>query len=172
MKRLLARLAALALGVASVLLLAPSGAQATTGNGGLDVYQLEMSYNCNTTAFCGSDLGGFWAWAELDRNPVTGATSGELDGAGCAHGEFSGAVSLKAEITRWWVAPGSAGPTTLFTDEVDTNRFRGQVDVETLTANDTGLSLVPGHQTATSVFGFRPPPGVAIQIQIAYKPAH
>jgi hypothetical protein len=165
-------MAVLALAAASVLFLAPSGAHATGGNGALDVYQLEMSYNCNTKAFCGSDLGGFWAWAELDRNPVTGATSGELDGAGCAHGEFNGAVSVKAEITRWWVAPGSAGPTTLFTDEVDTSRFRGQVDVETLTANDTGVNLVPGHQTATSVFGFRPPPGVAIQIQIAYKPAH
>jgi hypothetical protein len=36
---------------------------------------------------------------------------------------------------------------------------------------DTGVSAVPGHYSTSDVLGFDPPPGVAIQIQVAFRPA-
>ena len=144
------------------------------GDGKMDVYQIGISFNCNNPSFCGSDaLGGFWGWAELDYNPATGAHTGDAQFTGCSHsGQFSGASHTSIDITNWWVAAGSAGPDTVFTDEVDTSTFRGQRDVQTLTSNDTGIPLAPGHYSASDIFGFTPPPGVAVQLQIAYKPAH
>jgi hypothetical protein len=172
MRRLLARLAAPLLIVCSALLAGPAGAQAYGGDGSMDVWQIGLSFNCNNRTECGGELGGFWGWAELDHDPATGTNTGDLKGSGCSHGEFNGAVSISVEILNWWVAPGSAGPNTLFTDEVDTTRFRGTTEVETILGEDSGVALVEGHQSGTDVFGFRPPPGIAIQIQIAYKPAN
>ena len=172
MKRVVARLAALALIAAGLMVVSPGPAQAYGGDGSMDVWQIGVSFNCNNRSACGGELGGFWGWAELDHDPVTGANTGDLEGAGCSHGDFSGAVHLSAEITNWWVGSGSAGPRTLFTDETDTTTFRGQKTVQSFTAEDAGFALVEGHQSGTDMFGFRPPPGVAIQLQIAYKPAH
>jgi hypothetical protein len=148
-------------------------AHAYGGDGTLDVYQIGISFNCNNKSFCASDgMGGFWGWAELDHNPSTGANTGDAEFAFCSHGQFNGAGHQSVEVLNWWVAPGSAGPNTLFTDEEDTTTFRGQTDVETFYGQDAGIALVPGHQSTSEIFGFTPPPGVAAQIQIAYKPAH
>jgi hypothetical protein len=35
---------------------------------------------------------------------------------------------------------------------------------------DTGVSAVPGHYNTSDVFGFSAP-GVAVQIQVAFRPA-
>ncbi|WP_427889180.1 hypothetical protein ACQHIV_38060 [Kribbella sp. GL6] len=43
---------------------------------------------------------------------------------------------------------------------------------ETFNGMDTGLNLVTGHQSGTDIFGIKPPPGVSMQIQISFKPAH
>ena len=52
-----------------------------------------------------------------------------------------------------------------------TETFRGASTTTDLVNFDTGVSAVPGHYTATDVLGFDPPPGVAIQIQVAFRPA-
>src|SRR5437867_10653740 len=79
-------------------------------DGNMDVYQVGISFNCNNRDFCGSeDLGGFWGWVEFDHNPATGANTGDAEFAGCAHGEFNGAVHISIEITDWFIAPGDAG---------------------------------------------------------------
>jgi hypothetical protein len=159
---------------AALLCVGVGAAVAYGGDGKMDVYQIGISFNCNNPDFCGSDgLGGFWGWAELDSNPATGAHTGDAQFTGCGHGgQFNGAGHTSIDITDWWVANGSAGPNTLFTDEVDTSVVHGQIQVQTITNNDTGIPLMPGHQSATDIFGFTPPPGVAVQLQIAYKPAH
>jgi len=166
--------------VAATMALAAAGlvggstsAQGYGGDGQMDVWQIGVSFNCNNKSVCGAeDLGGFWGWAELDHDSVTGTNTGDAEFAGCAHGVFNGAVHISVEILNWWVAPGSAGPTTLFTDEEDTTTFRGTTTVETFLGMDTGVNLVPGHQSSEDIFGFTPPPGVNAMLQIAYKPAH
>jgi hypothetical protein len=148
-------------------------AQAYGGDGKMDVYQIGVSFNCNNKSVCsGEGLGGFWGWAELDHDPATGDNTGDAEFAFCTHGDFNGAGHQSVEILNWWVAPGSAGDNTLFTNEEDTTTFRGQTQVETLYNQDSGVNLVPGHQSTTDIFGQQMPPGVVAQIQIAYKPAH
>lgn len=138
----------------------------------MDVWQITVSFNCDNRSLCGSNVGGFWGWAELDHNPSTGANTGDGEFTGCSHsGGFSGAGHTSANITDWWVAPGSAGPNTVFTNEIDTNTFRGSKEVVTILGGDTGVALVPGHQSTTDVFGFQAP-GISAQIQVAFKPAH
>lgn len=146
-------------------------AHAYGGDGRMDVYQLTVSFNCDNPTFCGQNLGGFWGWGELDHNPATGQNTGDAQLTGCAHGQFNGASHTSVDVTNWWVAPGSAGPMTFFTDEVDTMTFRGQTQVVTLTNNDIGVPAVPGHYSTSQIFGFTPPPGVSAQIQVAFKPA-
>src|SRR6266699_2227155 len=139
--RLVAAVLSVSALVAAGLLLGAGSAGAYGGDGHMDVYQIGISFNCNNPSFCGSEnLGGFWGWAELDHNPATGANTGDAEFTGCGHnGQFSGAAHTSIDITNWWIAAGSAGPKTVFTDEVDTTTFRGQIDVETITNNDTGI---------------------------------
>jgi hypothetical protein len=44
-------------------------------------------------------------------------------------------------------------------------------ETRTLTDEDSGIPSRPGHYTASDVLGFDAPPGVAIQIQVAFRPA-
>jgi len=168
MNRFVAKAAMIVLAAGSIIA-AGSGtsAQAYGGDGKLNVYQLGISFNCNNRDFCDDELGGFWGWAELDEDPVTGAHTGDAEFAFCTHGPFNGAGHISVEITNWYTVDG-----ILFTDEVDTTTFRGERTVETITGDNTGMPLVPGHYSTDEFLGFEAPPGVAIQIQIAYKPAH
>src|SRR5258707_14901657 len=99
---------------------AATSAHAYGGAGHMDVYQIGLSFNCNNRALCGNNLGGFWGWAELDHNPTTGTNTGDAEFTGCSHGEFTGAAHISVDVTNWWTGNGSAGPNTLFTDEIDT----------------------------------------------------
>ena len=172
-KRALAGLFVAVLAAGTWVAVDVGAANAYGGDGAMNVWQIAVSFNCNNKAFCGSEnLGGFWGWAEIDENPTTAAHTGDAEFTGCSHGEFKGAAHTSVEVTNWHTGNGSAGPNTLFTDEVDTTTFRGQTTVETLTNSDTGVSLTPGHYSTSEIFGFDTPPGVAAQIQVAYKPAH
>src|SRR5579859_2672726 len=57
---------ALVTALALALLLAAGAAHAPAAHayGRLAQYQIGLSFNCNNTAYCGTDLGGFWGWAE------------------------------------------------------------------------------------------------------------
>jgi hypothetical protein len=75
------------------------------------------------------------------------------------------------EIESWTIEPGSAGPETFFANGEETDSFRGEKTTFDITHFDTGVPAVAGHYSAVDVFGFDPPPGVAIQVQVAFRPA-
>src|SRR5437763_12194495 len=157
--------------------------------GTLDVWQVGLSENCNNADFCGGELGGFWGWVQFNRDPVTGATDADAEFAGCGHGTGpdgggnGGAGHVSIDATGWIIAPGSAGEHTFWaTGGTETDSFRGEKITGPLTngdgseasptnPNDTGISADPGHYSTAEILGFDAPPGVAIQIQVAYKPA-
>ncbi len=69
------------------------------------LWQVGLSFNCNTPASCGSALGGFWAWVEFDEG-----FTGDLTAAGCSHLSspagpgLAGADAFQADFT-WAIAP-------------------------------------------------------------------
>jgi hypothetical protein len=153
------------------------GTTATAYGGGADhdMWQVGISFNCNNPDFCGHSLGGFWAWAEFDRSADGIQTWGDVEGAGCFHtvggGGGAGAVHVSLEIESWTIEPGSAGPQTFFASGEETDSFRGHTQTFDVTHFDTGVPAIPGHYSASDVFGFDPPPGIAIEIQVAFRPA-
>ena len=170
MRRLRVLIASMA--VSTALLVGGAGTAGAYGGGaGHDMWQVGISFNCNNPDFCPS-LGGFWAWAEFDRS-ADGTTWGDVEGAGCFHtlGGGGAAVHLSLEIESWTIEPGSAGPQTFFANGEETDSFRGTNTTFDITHFDTGVPAVPGHYSTSDVFGFDPPPGVAVQIQVAFRPA-
>jgi hypothetical protein len=135
------------------------------------MWQVGLSFNCNNPAVCGDELGGFWGWVEFDRAGTQ--TWGDAQLTGCGHtigGGGAGAGHSSIEIESWTIAPGSAGPQTFYASGEETDFFRGTRETFDFTNMDTGISAVPGHSYSTSdVFGTTP--GVAIQVQVAFRPA-
>lgn len=164
---------AMALTLAGVMV---SSAGAYGGGADHDMWQVGVSFNCNNPDFCGPNLGGFWGWAEFDRSADGTLTWGDGELAGCSHsvggGGFNGAAHLSFEIESWTIEPGSAGPQTFFISGEETDSFRGDKVTFDVTHFDTGIPAVPGHYNTSDVLGFDPPPGVAIQIQVAFRPAN
>jgi hypothetical protein len=164
----LAAAAALAAGLAS-------SASAYGGGAGHDMWQVGISFNCNNPDFCGDELGGFWGWAEFDRSADGTQTWGDAELAFCAHtvggGGFAGAGHESIEIESWTIAPGSAGPQTFYASGEETDSVRGVKETFDFTSMDTGIPAVPGHYSTDEILGFEAPPGVAIQIQVAFRPA-
>jgi len=162
--------AALSLMTATV---GPAGAYG--GGADHDMWQVGISFNCNNPDFCDGELGGFWGWAEFDRSVDGTVTWGDGEFAGCSHtiggGGFNGAAHISFEIESWTIEPGSAGLQTFFVNGEETDSFRGDKVTFDVTHLDTGVSAVPGHYSTSDVLGFDPPPGVAIQIQVAFRPA-
>ena len=74
------------------------------------------------------------------------------------------------EIESWTIAPGSAGPQTFFASGEETDTFRGMKITTDFSNMDTGIPAVPRRYNTTDVLGFSAP-GVAIQIQVAFRPA-
>ena len=83
---------------------------------------------------------------------------------------MAGAGHTSLEIESWTIAPGSAGPQTFYTSGEETDTVHGTKTTEPFTNEDTGISAVPGHYSTSDVFGFTAP-GVAVQIQVAFRPA-
>ena len=171
MRRLLVLLAA----VAAAAGLSASPASAYGGGADHDMWQVGMSFNCNNPAACAGELGGFWGWVEFDRSADGTLTWGDAELAGCSHtvggGGFAGAVHISVEIESWTIEPGSAGPQTFFVNGEETDSFRGVKETFDITHLDTGVPAAPGHYSTSDILGMAPPPGVAIQIQVSFRPA-
>lgn len=167
MRRLLVLMAAIAAAVG----LSASPANAYGGGAAHDMWQVGLSFNCNNPDVCGADLGGFWGWVEFDRSVDGKQTWGDAELAFCAHGgDLTGAGHESIEIESWTIEPGSAGPKTFFVSGEETDTFRGSKTTYDITHEDTGISAVPGHYSTTDVLGIKAP-GVAVQIQVAFRPA-
>lgn len=175
MRRVRVLIASLAAAAALVgVMVLPVGAYG--GGADHDMWQVGISINCNNPDFCGDILGGFWGWAEFDRSADGTVTWGDGEFAFCSHsvgsgGGFAGGGHSSQEIESWTIEPGSAGPQTFFINGEETDSFRGTNFTSEFTHFDSGVSAVPGHYTAVDIFGFDPPPGIAIQIQVAFRPA-
>jgi len=173
MRRLLVVLAAL--GFASALatgFASPAGAYG--GGAGHDMWQVGISFNCNNPSVCGDQLGGFWGWAEFDR--AVSQTWGDAQLTGCGHtiGGIggpggAGAGHFAVDIHSWYIGPNGD---FWLTGETDTFVGGGppQSQVFDPENSDTGVPAAPGHYDTTQLFGFSAP-GLAFQIQVAYRPA-
>lgn len=179
MKRLLLVSAVGAIMVAQGLMAAPAGAYGNTAQ-----WQIGLSFNCNNPSLCGSELGGFWGWAEFDGD---GTADAEL--IGCEHlqgGPAEGANHFSVDVQGsptfpgWFIAPstGAEGvpvgfPEFWITNEVDTitGRTGGPpvvvVNPEPPYPAETGVPAVAGHYSSQSLFGSQAPPGTAFIIQVA-----
>jgi len=174
MRRLRVLIASMA--ITTALLAGTAGTAAAYGGGAdHDMWQVGISFNCNNPDFCGQNLGGFWAWAEFDRSADGTETWGDVEGSGCFHtlggGGGAGALHISVEIESWTIEVGPTGVETFFINGEETDSFRGTKTTFDVTHFDTGVPAKPGHYSAVDVFGFDPPPGVAIQIQVAFRPA-
>jgi hypothetical protein len=151
-----------------------SQAGAYGGGASHDMWQVGLSFNCNNPEFC-PELGGFWGWVEFDRSADGAETWGDAELTGCTHavggGGFAGAFHASVEIESWTIGPGSGGPQTFFATGEETDSFRGDKVTFDFTNLDTGIPAVAGHYSASEILGFDPPPGVALQIQVAFRPA-
>src|SRR5436189_4015846 len=166
----LAAAAVLAVGFAS-----PAGAYG--GGANHDMWQVGFSMNCNnpSLSLC-ADLGtgGDWGWVEFDRSADGTQTWGDAQSSFCFHtvgGGGAGAGHSSVEIESWFIAPGSAGPETFFASGEETDSYRGVRETSDFTDLDTGYSAVPGHYSTSEILGFTAPPGVTIQVQVAFRPA-
>jgi hypothetical protein len=154
-----------------------SSAGAYGGAASHDMWQVGMSFNCNSPTLCGGETGGFWGWAEFDRSADGTQTWGDAQLTGCGHtigggGKGSaGAGHSSIEIESWTIEPGSAGPQTFFASGEETDFFPGGVkETFDFAHQDTGISALPGHYSTSDVLGFSAP-GIAVQIQVAFRPA-
>ena len=169
MRRLRVLIASMA--ITTALLAGTAGTAAAYGDGAdHDMWQVGISFNCNNPDFCGPNLGGFWAWAEFDRSADGTQTWGNVEGSGCFHtlggGGGAGALHISVVIESWTIESGM-----FFINGEETDSFRGTKTTFPIVHFPTGVPAAPGHYTAEDVFGFDPPPGVAIQIQVAFRPA-
>jgi hypothetical protein len=158
----------------TVALVTPVGAYG--GGASHDMWQIGLSFNCNNTDFCGAQLGGAWGWVEFDRSADGTVTWGDAEIAFCSHTVGGGAPGsagaghARYEVESWTIAPGSAGPETFFANGELTQFFRGEKVTTDFTDLDTGIPAVPGHYSTADVLGFTAP-GVAVVIQVAFRPA-
>jgi hypothetical protein len=175
MRRLRVLVASIGLSLAMAGALAvPAGAYG--GGADHDMWQVGISFNCNNPDICGPNLGGFWGWAEFDRSTDGQTTWGDAQLTGCSHSVggggpgSAGAGHFSAEIESWFIGPGSAGPQTFIASGEMTTVGHGTKVTTGFVNMDTGIPAQPGHYNTADVFGFSAP-GVAVQIQVAFRPA-
>ncbi len=153
-----------------------SSAGAYGGGASHDMWQIGFSFNCNNPdpTICEEGTGGNWGWVEFDRSADGTQTWGDAQIAFCFHtvgGGGAGAGHGSIEIESWFIAPGSAGPQTFYASGEETDTFRGSTETFDFTNEDTGFPAVPGHYSTSEILGFQAPPGVALQVQVAFRPA-
>jgi hypothetical protein len=173
MRRIRALVASLAVAAALVVVMvSPVGAYG--GGASHDMWQVGLSFNCNNPDLCDGQLGGFWGWVEFDRSADGTVTWGDAELTGCFHtvggGGSAGAGHISIEVESWTIAAGSAGPQTFFASGELTAFDHGQKLTGDFSNMDTGVPAVAGHYSTEDIFGFTAP-GIAIQIQVAFRPA-
>jgi hypothetical protein len=162
----LAAAAVLAVGFAS-----PAGAYG--GGANHDMWQVGMSFNCNNPSVCTQAMGGTggqWGWAEFDRSADGTQTWGDAQLTFCFHtvgGGGAGAGHTSVEIESWTIDPVDG---TFVATGTQTETFRGTKVTSDFENLDTGIPSAPGHYNTNDVLGFSAP-GVAVQIQVAFRPA-
>ena len=161
----LATAAVLAVGLASP-------ASAYGGGANHDMWQIGFSLNCNnpSLSLCADiGTGGDWGWVEFDRSAAGTQTWGDAQTTFCFHtvgGGGAGAGHTSIDITSWTISASG----TFVVSGTETDSFRGMTQTRTLINEDSGIPSTPGHYTAADILGFSAP-GVAIQIQVAFRPA-
>jgi hypothetical protein len=160
----LAAAAVLTVGFAS-----PAGAYG--GGANHDMWQVGMSFNCNNPSVCAEmgGTGGQWGWAEFDRSADGSKTWGDAQITFCFHtvgGGGAGAGHSSIEIESWTISPVG----TFVASGTETDTFRGVKETTDFSDVDTGIPVRPGHYNTNDVLGFSAP-GVAVQIQVAFRPA-
>jgi len=162
-----------ALAVAAVLaagFASPAGAYG--GGANHDMWQVGFSMNCNNPSLplCADiGTGGDWGWFEFDRSADGTQTWGDAQTTFCFHtvgGGGAGAGHTSIDITSWTISDSG----TFVASGTETDSFRGMTQTITLTNEDTGIPATPGHYTSSDILGFSAP-GVAIQIQVSFRPA-
>src|SRR5713226_2577983 len=91
MRRSLVMLAALAAAAALTAGVA-SSAGAYGGGASHDMWQIGMSFNCNSPAVCSEGTGGDWGWIEFDRSADGTQTWGDAESTFCFHSVGGGGV--------------------------------------------------------------------------------
>jgi hypothetical protein len=175
MKRLLILVAAVTVLAAA----AASAAGAYGGGAGHDTWQVGLSFNCDNPSFCGNDLGGFWGWVEFDR-AADGTITGDAELTGCGHSVggggpgSAGAGHIRLDIIAAHIGP--AGPDDpnpggqVFYIDHNVATFTGRGAPPPVTDDpdflgDTGIPVEPGH------YSDHPAPGVALTVNVAFRPA-
>lgn len=156
--------------------LSAAPAQAYGGGADHDTWQVGLSFNCNNPDFCGSELGGFWGWAEFDRF-ADGTITGDAEFAGCGHTVggggrgTAGAGHISLDITAAHIGePGPddvPGVPVFYVDHVTVTSTSGGDRVVVVDdpgfLGDSGIAAEAGH------YAFHPAPGVAGEVQVAYR---
>lgn len=170
MRRTRLLLAAVAATTATAVWVGVAAAPASADYGPLAVYQVALSFNCNTS-FCAPEYGGFWGWAVFNSD---GTADAEL--TGCTHlrggpSESNGAGHESIDATGWFI--GGNGNFWISHEE-DTFTGHGKPvtvqDPNPPYPMDTGIPAAPGHYSTAELLGFQPPPGVAFQVQVTKIP--
>ena len=143
---------------------APAGAYGNSG-GNVQLYQATASFNCNNSSFCGSNLGGFWAWAVFNED-------GTVDGTftGCSHVTKAGAPGLAGaqhfQVDGTWTIVNGF---IFITSEVDT-ASGGSLGTGTQIVIPSEMEPIgPAAKAKLSTsdfFGFSPPPGVTFNATV------
>jgi hypothetical protein len=175
MRRSFLLLAALAAAVALAAGFA-SSAGAYGGGASHDTWQVGLSFNCDNPAssFCQNpetglpELGGFWGWVEFDR-AADGTITGDAQLTGCGHTTggggpgSAGAGHEDVDITAAHLVAagpddpnfGTPGAQVFFVDSASSSDFLG----------DSGIPAEAGH------YSFHPDPGVAFNLNVAFRAA-
>ncbi len=171
MKQVIRTILALLSSSALALTVAGAGTVGAAAYGKAAQWQIGLSFNCNNPSICGSQLGGFWGWAEFDND---GTADAEL--VGCEHvqgGRAAGAFHFSVDVPAggWYI--GSNGD-FFVTSEVDTitGGTGGPPVVVTVASEnmDTGIPAAPGHFSSQTLFGSAAPPGANFEIQVVLIP--
>ncbi len=146
----------------------PASADYGNSHGNVQLYQATASMNCNNPSICGSNLGGFWAWAVFDQD---GTFDGEVTGCGHLandHGPgLQGAQHFHVE-GHYIITDFGLGPWIVIVDEVDT-AAGGSLGTGTVITVPSEFSPVgpaaKAKLSAVDFFGFSAP-GVTFNVTV------